>query len=307
MKPLKKREQLLAVALGGFLVLMVGRSLFSMWQGPLAMLRTQKANLSREIERKEKQIKKGQAAQARIDAWNRRSLPTDPDTARSLYQNWLLALAAESGFEGTKVEAGQGRQRGDVYHALRFGLQAHTTLDRVTRFLHRFYTAGHLHQIRTLSLVPLEKSDKLELQLAIEALVLPGADRKDKLTTEQASRLASPKPTDYQVIASRNLFAPYKAPPPQPVEPPPPPPFDPGKHAYLTGIVDVAGKPEAWLLVRTSGEKLKLHEGETFRVADMQGKIVRIGLREVEVELAGQRWRYQLGDNLREMIKVPSQ
>lgn len=305
MKPLKKREQLLAVALGGFLVLMVGRSIYSMWQGPLDKLRTQKANLRREIEGKEKQIKKGDAAKARIDAWNRRALPSDPDTARSLYQNWLLSLAAESGFEGTKVEAGQGRQRGDVYHALRFGLQAHTTLDRVTRFLHRFYTAGHLHQIRTLSLVPLEKSEKLEIQLAIEALVLPGADRKDKLTAEEASRLASPKPTDYQVIAARNLFASYKPQPPQRAETPPPP-FDAGKYAYLTAIVDVAGKPEAWLLVRTSGEKLKLHEGETFRVGDMQGKIVRIGLREVEVEVAGQRWRYPLGDSLREMIKVPA-
>lgn len=303
MKPLEKRERVLLTVTSLFLLAIVGRSLFSVWRGPLDRYEAQRANFSREIDGKKKKIQRGQAAQARLDAWGRVSLPSDLETARSLYQNWLLTLATEAGFEGTKVEAGQGRQRGEVYHALRFSLQAQAPLDRLTRFLQRFYAAGHLHQIRSLSLVPLEKSDKLDLQLSIEALVLPGADRKDKLTTEQGSRLASPSDA-YRLIATRNLFAPYKPSPPPHVEPPPPP-FDLAKYAYLTAVVVADGKPEAWLLIRSTGEKRKLHEGEPFQIGDVRGKILRVGQREVDVELSGQRWRLPLGDNLREMIQLP--
>ncbi len=303
MKQLEKREKVLVVVTSLFLLAIVGRWLVSTWRGPLNQLSAQQANLRREIDRKKKQIQKGQAAQGRLDAWCRASLPSDLETARSLYQNWLLTLATEAGFDGTKVEAGQGRQRGEVYHALRFSLQAQAPLDRLTRFLQRFYTAGHLHQIRSLSLVPMDKSDALDIQLSIEALALPGADRKDKLTNESSNRLGA-SPDAYRVIASRNLFAPYKPSAPPHVETPPPP-FDAAKFAFLTGIVAMDGKPEAWLLVRSTGKKLQLHEGDPFEVGDLRGKVLRIGSREVEVEISGQRWRLPLGDNLREMIEVP--
>lgn len=303
MKQLEKREKVLVAVTSLFLLAIVGRWLVVTWREPLNKLGAQQTNLRRDLDRKKKQIQKGQAAQARLDAWCRVSLPSDLETARSLYQNWLLTLATEAGFDGTKVEAGQGRQRGEVYHALRFSLQAQAPLDRLTRFLEWFYAAGHLHQIRSLSLVPMEKSDKLDVQLSIEALVLPEADRKDKLTGESSKRLGA-SPDAYRVIASRNLFAPYKPSPPPHIEAPPPP-FDAAKFAFLTGIVAMDGRPEAWLLVRSTGKKLRLHEGDPFEIGDLRGKVVRIGSREVEVELSGQRWRLPLGDNLRQMREMP--
>lgn len=305
MKPLKRREQVLAAVATALLLVVAGRALWAAWQGPLTVLRGQQAKLAQEIQRKQKEIRAGQLAQQRLAAWNRRSLPSDLETARSLYQNWLLALAEEAGFEGTKIEAGQGRQRGEVYRALRFNLQAQATLERLTQMLCQFYTAGHLHQIRSLSMLPLKGSEKLDVQLSVEALVLPGADRKDKLCTETSGRLAASGPSAYRVIAQRNVFARYRPPPAVEPPPPPPPPFDPAKYVYLTAVVDSAGKPEAWLLERTSGTKRQLHEGDSFAVGDAHAKIVRIGRREVEVELAGERWLWGLGQNLREMTKVP--
>jgi hypothetical protein len=303
MTPIPQRQKVLLAVTSLMLLVIVGYWLVSWWRGPLKKLENQRASVRREIDGKLKKIKKGQEAQQRLDAWAQASLPADVEMARSLYQNWLLTLAAEARFDGTKVEAGQGRQRGDVYHALRFSLQAQAPLDRLVRFLQRFYTAGHLHQIRSMSLVPIDKSEKLDVQLSIEALVLPKADRKDKLTEAPATRLAA-SPDAYRIIATRNLFAPYKPLPPPRVQTPPPP-FDLAKYAYLTAIVASNGKPEAWLLVRANGKKLQLHEGDPFEIGDLRGKIVRIGEREVDVEICNQRWRLPLGDNLREMTRLP--
>jgi hypothetical protein len=305
MKSLKQREKTLAIVTGVLLVLIVGRWLFSAWEGPVSKLRAQQANLRGEIERKQRLIKRGQEAQSRLTGWNGRSLPSDLDMARSLYQNWLLTLTMENRFDGVKVEAGQGRQRGSVYHALRFNLQAQTTLEHLTRFLHRFYSAGHLHQIRSLSLVPIQNSKKLELQVAIEALALAGADRKDKLSEALSPRLKSSDRAAYRVIAERNLFAAYQPPPPPQSEekPSPPPPIDPSKYAFLTAIVQSGGTPEAWLLERITGKRWQLHQGDTFEVGDLKGKVLRIERHEVEIEVDGQRSTFPLGDSLRDSVK----
>lgn len=100
------------------------------------------------------------------------------------------------------------------------------------------------------------------------------------------------------------------------VDPPPPrepekivekPKFDTAKFTYLTAVLDVGGQPEAWLLVRTTGQTLKLQVGEKFDVGTMQGVIRRIGEQDVEVETAdGKRWLISIGENLREGFALPA-
>ncbi len=300
---LKKRERILAIVTSVLVAAFLGRLLISSWGGSGGNLQKQRDVLVQEIERKKRQIERGREAEARLDQWRQQSLPSDLVAARSLYQNWLLALANDARFRGTKVEATQGRQRGDTYHALRFNVQAETTLADLTQFLHDFYAAGYLHQILNLGLVPLEEGRKLDVQFSIEALALPNTDRTNKLPDEPAKPLLAADASDYsEAIAGRNIFAPYRAPAPPPADPPR---FDPAKYVYLSAIVSVADRPEAWIINRTSGDRFRLRQGEEFRAGDYRGVIQQIGSREVEIEMDGQRWLLPLGDNLREAVKLP--
>ncbi|NLX95643.1 MAG: hypothetical protein GXY83_05655 [Rhodopirellula sp.] len=300
---LKKRERYLAIATAVLLVLAAGRMALSTWTGPADGKEALRGELKREIERKEKQIDRGREAEARLEQWRRQSLPSDREAARSLYQNWLLASATSVGFDGTKVEATLGRQRGDVFHALRFNLQAQATLEELTHFLHKFYSAAFLHQILSLGLLPSDDGKKLNVQLSMEALSLTTADRGDRLPEKPSQPLLAADASDYaKKIAGRNIFAPYRKPDPPPADPPP---FDVARYVYLTAVVTVGDKPQAWIVNRISGNCLKLREGDEFKAGDYRGKLIRIGRREAEIEVDDRRWLLPLGDNLRQAVKLP--
>jgi len=309
---LNKREKTLAIVTAALLAVVVGKFLFSAWRGPVKALRAQRDQLRREVDRKHLQVQRGREAKTRLDEWNTRSLPSDPEIARSRYSSWLFRLGTEVGFQGTKVNAtGKGRQRAGVYQGLRFTVQAQATLDKLTQFLYKFYSAGHLHQIRSLTIEPIKGSSNLDLTFVVEALSLPGCDRRDTLSKEPAKRLAASSLDEYQkAIVQRNLFAAYKAPsapPPGPVQAPEPPKFDPGQYTYLTGIVGIDGEPEAWVIARTTGRKYRLREGDTFEVGEIRAKVIHINQRDAEIEFDGKRWRVPMGDNLREAEPLPDQ
>ncbi|NUQ61563.1 MAG: hypothetical protein HUU20_03690 [Pirellulales bacterium] len=299
---LKKRERNLAIVTAVLVVLFLGKMFLSTWGRSGGPREAQRNELTREIERKKRQIERGRQAAARLAQWQRQSLPKDREAARSVYQNWLLASANSVGFDGTKVETTIGRQRGETYYALRFNLQAQATLEEVTQFLYRFYSAGYLHQILNLDLLPSDNGRKLDVQLSVEALSLPQSDRTDKLPEKPSKPLLTVSASDYaKAVAGRNIFAPFRKPDPPPAEPPK---FDAAKYVYLTAVVQVGEQPQAWIVNRTSGDCLKLREGDEFRAGDFRGKVQRIGRREAEIEVDGQRWLLPLGDNLREAVKV---
>ena len=60
--------------------------------------------------------------------------------------------------------------------------------------------------------------------------------------------------------------------------------FDEAKYTFVTGIVEINGRRQVWLTVRTEGKWLRLFEGETFQVGSFEGKIVKIHPRHVEIE-----------------------
>lgn len=303
---LKKRERILAIVTGVLVVLFLGRMLLSGLGSSGGGLEAKRDQLLREIEQKERQIDRGQQAQQQLAEWRKRCLPSDIEAARSLYQNWLLASAGAAGFHGIKVESTQGRQRRDTYHALRFNLQAQTDLEELTEFLHGFYSAGYLHQILNLSLSPLENGRKVDVVFSVEALALPDADRSHQLPGKPDQPPLAAGVADYtKAIAGRNIFAPYRKPDPPAAPPPDPPKFDPARYVYLSAVVMVANEPEAWVINRTSGDRIKLRAGDEIRAGDYRGVVQRIGLREVEIEFDGNRWLLPLGDNLRDAVKLP--
>jgi len=310
---LRKREKIL-VGLTTLLVLaFVVRFLFSLFSGATGGLEETRDKLAHDVHHKKQAVSDGRKAEARLTAWQKRSLPADHEIARSLYQNWLSELVEQVGFHRSRVESGEGHTVQKAYYLLPFTIRGQATMEQLVRFLFQFYQAGHLHQIRHLSIKPVESvkgqenSNALELVITIETLSLPGASRPDKLSSEPGKELAVTALDNYsKVIVGRNLFSPYTAsgkPPPTDATPPP---FDLTKFAYLTAVLDVGGRPQAWLISRTTDQTFKLSEGDEFTIGPLHGKVTRIGNRKVELEIDGARYQVALGNNLHDSMQPPA-
>jgi hypothetical protein len=260
-----------------------------------------------EIREKVARDERGKKAAQQLAHWEHRSLPSDHKLASTLYQNWLMNLAVTNKLENVNVDAGRGSAPSKAYHNLPFSVQCKGSLDQLVAFLHEFYSTNHLHQLRALSINPTSGARSLDLKFTIEALVLPGADRKDALNTERGDRLAHATLAAYQKpIVTRNLFAEYV--PPQPPRPAvasddtAPPPFDPAKFAFLTAILEDEEDSQAWINVRTTGELLKLRKGDNLKVGEFQAVVTRIDASGVELESAGKRRLLTLGKTLPQAI-----
>lgn len=81
---------------------------------------------------------------------------------------------------------------------------------------------------------------------------------------------------------------------------PPKPKFDESKHTFLTAIVEIGGRPEAWLSIRTADELLKLHVGEEISIGSVVGVIESISETEITIRGDDRRLTVKLGHNLGE-------
>src|SRR5262249_40382771 len=160
----------------------------------------------------------------------------------------LLELVEKSGFQKANVDLGPVTNRKGFYETLAFSIRAKGTLQHVVRFLFDFYSAGHLHRIQQLSLTPLGKSGELDVIITIEALILPGTDRKDVLSTMTSKRLHHGNLADYGIISQRNIFGIGGD-------------TDPAHQAFLTAITRDDGETEIWITIRGQDKLLKLQIG----------------------------------------------
>jgi len=321
---LSKREKNLAIV-ASVLVLP-----FAVWLvmgalgGSTTLLRAQKANLANEINDAKKLIRKGHEAQKCLDEWNRRSLPQDVKAAGSRYSIWLMELCEsdqyDARFQNPQVKPLKSQPIGEAGTYLTFNVSGIASLEQLTRWLYGFYSAEYLHQIKALTITPLEESKKLNLVIQIEALALKGAtdaDGKPRVTALLALRedaMDKDLLDEYcQTIGNRAIFSRYSPPPPVREMPPPPvepsrPLFDHGKFTRVTGITEVDGRPAVWISMLTSGKDVRLFEGETFDVGPVKAKIVRIEIqgRTIMSEVEGKQYLLALGDNMRDAEEVPA-
>ncbi|MCU0982723.1 MAG: hypothetical protein MUF25_26480 [Pirellulaceae bacterium] len=145
----------------------------------------------------------------RMEDYQRRSLPSDLEKARSLYQTWLLNLVKEAGFEDTQVSVLPARSEKGVYQVLGFSVSGRGNLPKLVSFLHRFYSADLLHRVRRLHVKRVPGTKQLDLAVAIDALSLPTADSTDKLNEDAVRKLAhGDVPAYLETILKRNLSGP---------------------------------------------------------------------------------------------------
>jgi hypothetical protein len=307
---LSKRERNLAIGVGvagALAALILGWQLGIGGEQSLSDLQAKYADLSMKVDARTKDLDKAKRAAVKLDDWQQRSLPSNVEIGRTLYQNWLHEAVNKAGFRGTKIDEIPTQPRRGMYEELKYNIRGQATLQQFTSFLFDFYQKGHLHKISLLQITPLEKSGDLELVVTVEALALVDAVNHDKLTTEPGNRLLKKTLDEYsKMIVARNVFAPYEPPKPKGGpsiahdDKPPTPKFDHLEFTKLTGITEIDGKPVAWIETKTTGQSYKAREGEELDIAAAKVKVLHIGLdtRDIELQIGDDKRTIKLGQNL---------
>lgn len=294
---LTRRERILLLATIATLVLAAGWFFFPGLVGPPERLRRARASAAAELDRRQQRLDATVTAGVRLEAWKRRSLPSDPHTARSLYQNWLLAQLSAANLRELKVASTGDIPVAGIYDRLVFTVNGRATAEQLTEFLHAFYAAGHLHKIRSASMMPIKDTTDLDVNLTIEALCLPGADRTDRLTDVKSDRLADAEAKRYvDVIGGRRLFSSTVSPDAQTSKT-----SDIAqavKDLTVTGTGAIDGQQQVWLRVVSTDERMRTYEGGVFMFKKIQGKVLRVLPRGAELEIDGRRWFVPLGESL---------
>lgn len=307
----KYRKQILLAVLGAIGVVAGGDWLMrNLLEGPIDEARQRAARYEREIEKREGGLSSIRKAGQFLEGWERQSLPADPETARSLYQAWLVELVDDCQFEGPSVNSNEPSRNKAGYFTIAFTVRGRGTLEQLTRFLYAFYHTDLLHQILSVGMTPVSGGEKLDVSLAIEAMGLPGAgpsvssklpaDARQRLVFDDfrqrvaraSDKLASETLADYAAVYRRNFFSVGGS-------------SDPIDSTYLTSVISSNGRPQAWFTLRTTDEVRKLGPGETLEIGEFRGKIAEISGGDVILESGGQRWLLTLGESLTNSTALP--
>ena len=292
MNPNTRKNILMAIA-GVVLALICADWLWrNAVEAPLELRRRKMASLDRAIKKRNEGVQKAMRAADQMAVWEAQSLPSDSEVARSLYQAWLLELVGYVDLANPNVDSGSPLGRKGLYQTISFSVRGRGNLEQLTTFLFEFYSANHLHLIRSLSITPLGRSGELDISIAIEAIVLATADRRDRLSSARSERLASNRLEDYDPIVRRNLFGFGGSP-------------DATDHTYLTTVVYVDDEPEAWFTLRATDEVLKLREGQSLKIGQFEGTVREIDDSDVVLESEGERWLLTIGENLAQAYALP--
>ena len=211
---MNQRERLLAIAVGAMLLLVGAFMAQSYVSGQFVARRGKVAELEGKLKKSKLQILKGQRATKKIGEYEARSLPPEPELARSLYQDWLLSEVGKAGLVDQQVRAISTQADADLFVKQVFSITGKGTLSQTVDLLHALYRVDHLHRITLLTLKPIKESKLLDLTLTIEAVSLRKAPPATQLSDKPSQRLALPTREAYHTaIVGRNLFAPANQPP----------------------------------------------------------------------------------------------
>ncbi len=243
----------------------------------------------------------GMKASKPLQAYGARSLPYDPELARSLYQDWLLRLVEQHRLESASIDAGVPirlelksrtvqKKRRLAGYSLGMTLRAKSSLPQLVSFLRDFRHAGHLQKIRSLAMLPLGTGAELDVTLAIEVLSLQRADRKDALSDWVLDADDSDPQAVYADLLKRNLFARGL---PQALA-----------EIRLQAItVDKQGKSEAWFAAGTPTTTQMVARGESLNLVMHRVVIEEIQPDKVRLSVNQSPHWIALGQRLRDVLE----
>jgi hypothetical protein len=310
---MNKRERILAAAVLLLVALLGGRALLGRYTDAVELRRNQVSAAKSRLSDAERALAQGREAMHQVEAWQARSLPEDREKARSLYKAWLLEKAKDAGLSVEDITPSPRTTPSSAFTSIGYQIEGTGSLSAVAAMLYEFYRSPQLHQITRLRLGRPPGATQMNVTLEVEALSLPGAVATDKLPEGESKRLKLASVAEYQKnLTERDLASVYTPPrPPRPAvarrDPPRPPEFDDASQARLTGIVGSSNGRQAWILVRTTGETLRLSAGDPFKVGSLEGKIVSIDLRSVVFASGDKEFHLKLDQSLRSAMEMQAE
>lgn len=264
--------------------------------------------LAGELQESKNQQAVAKKVNQRLDSYQQRALPYDPQLARSAYQEWLLQLVETHRIQSASVDAAQPRsietrsrmdrrKRIPVGSTIQYSMRGQATLSQWSDLLSDFRKAGHLHKIRSLSLNPVGAEGQLDANLTIEVFSLVSADRKADLSTWKIEEDHRQSEEQVGAFVRRNLFA--KG-------------FSKALYEIRVKAItfDRSGQPQAWFAVDASDAVHPLAVGQQLPVALHDISIVEIQPDRVRVEVNRDPHWVGLGQSVGEVcdsgLQVPS-
>ena len=297
------REKILAAAVAALVALWGTSQGWDKYQAALEKNRNTQSNVAQQLSTARTATARGRRAQQKLSLWRRQSLPTDPDIAKSLYQDWLRQELTTAGLKVKELSILPKRGRSKHYQEFSFQVLAEGKLEQFTHFLHQFYQARHLHRISKANMSSTSENRKtLKISLTVDGLLLEDADRKNQLASGTNETFTQPLKHFQTSIVDRNLFAAYK--PPQAkavakVE------KDEDTEAAQAKFSGINYGQEGWLMsvaMQKSGKVFYFREGDTIKIGQFKGTLERLdGKRRRAVISSGSgRVQVQLGQTLAE-------
>jgi hypothetical protein len=307
----QKRERLLLVVAGLVFFVVMVPIFYRLFGTEVLTLRKERNRLKNDIEKYENDVKNKTEIKTRLEHFTARSLPSKDDFAKSLYQNYLMDLAGETGIRENRIDPGSvavvKTQSKTHYNKYTFTLHGKGSLEKIAEFLRRFHKADYLHLVRKVSPRPIKNSRDMDVSITVEALSLPQArsNRTLPVIDRQQLETTDNDKTMLQRITDRSLFSvfvPVQA-MPEPrrqEEPRPVNRFDQSPYCYVMAVVEVDGKPQVWIDQRTEGKKFRLYEGEMFQLGGVRCYVKKIEFNRVQFEAAGGLYTIRPGKSFAE-------
>lgn len=202
-----QRERFLALAIGGLVLALAFNWGFGKYRTGLNKLRNQADGLRDEGERLNDRIIQGLLADRQMGEYQARSLSSDPEIARSVYQKWLMDTVKANGLKSPIVDPTNSTPVGDLFRYQGFRVSGKTKMPDVVKMLHAFYAKDYLHRIRELSLNP-DREGGLVMEMSIDASFLNRAPVDPAEPKETSYRLTDSLASYEAAILNRNMFRP---------------------------------------------------------------------------------------------------
>lgn len=206
-----QRERLLAGGVGAVVLILALQWGYGNYRAALRARETRVSSLEDQIsDRRLKQLE-GAMAEGRMGGYLGRSLPSNLESARFAYNQFLLGLVNESGLAGASAKPTGSTRSPGLYAQLNFNLSGNGDLKQLVELLYRFHRQNYLHRIQSLSVNKVR--GQLSINMDVQALALDAALPQAPPPTEKSPRVAESIDAYLQPILNRNPLAPPNRPP----------------------------------------------------------------------------------------------
>jgi hypothetical protein len=305
---MSQRERVLAAAVALMVMLWGGTVGWGRYQSTLTNNQNQQLTTGQELSQARTASARGLRAERMLRGWQRQSLPTNLDIAKSLYQDWLRQQLVEAGLIVRELTESTARTTRQHFRQVTYLVNAQGSLEELTDFLYRFYQSNHLHRVSAASLIPTTTRRLLTVSLTIDALSLADCPRSSELAEGSSDTFAETLEEISDEIVSRNIFVAYEPPEPErPVERVVEAVSDEAAKAVVSSLNHGEGGWQMAIRMSDSGKVTYFRVGDEISIGQFTGRVEEMDGRRAIISLEDKRVQIFGGKNLGQAVALPDQ